>query len=245
MTLNFETAGPADAPLVVVGPSLGTTLHMWDPQIAALSKRFRVLRYDLLGHGDSPVPDGPYTVDQLADEVLAIAGPDPFHYVGLSLGGMIGMTIASRVPERVLRLAVLCTSAYLPPASGWFDRAATVRSSGTESIIDASLGRWFTPGFTDTERYAAMLASIPDEGYAGCCAAIATMDLRHALGKITAPTLVVAGTADPATPPQHGRAIADGVPDARLELVDASHLASVERAADVTALLLEHLGGTA
>lgn len=245
MTLHHDITGAADAPVLVLGPSLGTTLHMWDPQIAELSERFRVVRYDHLGHGGSPVPPGPYTVDQLTDEVLGLVDGlrvDRFHYAGLSLGGMVGMTIASRAPDRLDRLALLCTSACLPPAQGWFDRATTVRAQGTASITEASLRRWFTPSFLDTEPYVAMLASISDNGYAACCEAIARMDLRPVLGKITAPTLVIAGSADRATPPEHGRAIADAVAsDARFEIVDAAHLASVERPVEVTTLLLDHL----
>lgn len=243
MSIHHVVTGPADAPLLVLGPSLGTSLRMWDPQLPALSERFRVLRYDHLGHGDSPVPDGPYTMDQLADEVLAIVGDERFHYAGLSLGGMVGMTIAARVPDRVDRLALLCTSAHLPPAEGWFDRASTVRQLGTPTLIDVMLTRWFTPEFTGTDRYAAMLAATPDEGYAGCCAAIATMDLRPVLGKITASTLVVSGSVDPAIPVDHGLRIAESVPGARFETVPAAHLANVERPAEITALLLHHLAG--
>jgi 3-oxoadipate enol-lactonase len=248
MTLHHDITGSSEAPVLVLGPSLGTTLHMWDPQVAALARRFRVVRYDHLGHGGSPVPAGPYTVDRLADEVLGVIDSlhvDRFRYAGLSLGGMVGMAIAARAPDRVERLALLCTSAYLPPAQGWFDRATTVRAHGTASITEASLGRWFTPSFTDRGPYAAMLASIPDDGYAACCYAIGDMDLRPVLGKITAPTLVIAGSADPATPPEHGRVIADAVADARLAIVDAAHLANVERSAEVTTLLLNHLEGRA
>lgn len=242
MTLNHSVTGPADAPLLVLGPSLGTTSYMWEPQLSTLSRSFRVLRYDHLGHGDSPAPPGPYTVDQLADEVLALVeSVERFHYVGLSLGAMVGMAIAARVPDRVDRLALVCTSAHLPPAQTWLDRAATVRSLGTASITDTVLARWFTPAYTDVEPYAAMLAATPDEGYAGCCAAIAAMDLRPVLGKITAPTLVVSGSADPAAPPEHGTLIARSVPHGRFVTVAAAHLANVERPADVTALLLDHL----
>ncbi|HEY3748243.1 MAG TPA: 3-oxoadipate enol-lactonase [Pseudonocardiaceae bacterium] len=245
LELSYDVAG--DGPVLVVGSSLGTTMRMWEPQFDALVERFRVVRYDHLGHGGSSVPPGPYTVDRLADSVLSLVddlGVERFHYLGLSLGGMVGMTIAARLPDRVDRLALLCTSAYLPPAEGWLDRAATVRAEGTAAITEGALGRWFTPAFTDTDPYAAMLAATPDEGYAGCCEAIAAMDLRPVIGDITASTLVIAGSSDPATPPEHGRLIADTVPGARFELVDAAHLANVERPAEVTGLLLDHLGGT-
>jgi 3-oxoadipate enol-lactonase len=249
LELAYDVTGPEDAPVLLVGPSLGTTFHMWDQQLAALSDRFRVVRYDHLGHGGSAVPPGPYTVDRLADAVLALAdfiGAERFHYAGLSLGGMVGMTIAARVPERVERLALLCTSAHLPPAEGWRDRAAAVRANGTESIADTVTTRWFTSSFTGRDTFIAMLSATSDEGYAGCCAAIETMDLRPVLGRITAPTMVIAGESDPSTPPDLGRLIADSVPGARFELVaGAAHLANVERPDEVTSLLLDHLGGTA
>jgi 3-oxoadipate enol-lactonase len=247
MTLAYDLSGRVDAPVLLLGPSLGTTRAMWAPQHPVLTQRFLVLRYDLLGHGDSPVPPGPYTVDQLADEVLALLDSlriTRCHYGGVSLAGMIGMTLAARHPDRIDRLALLCTSAHLPPAQGWLDRAHQVRAHGTASIADVAVGRWFTPAFTDHDPYVAMLAATPDEGYAACCAAIAAMDLRPLLPRITAPTLVIAGHDDPATPPEHGRLIADSIPGARfVELADASHLASVERPDDMTKLLLDHLGG--
>lgn len=241
--LAYDLAGPADAPVLVLGPSLGTTRAMWDPQHDELRRRFRVLRYDLLGHGGSAVPAGPYTVDQLAGEVLSLLGGiEHFHYIGLSLGGMIGMALASAAPDRVDSLGLLCTSAYLPPAQGWLDRARQVREYGTASIAETAAARWFTPAFTDRARYLAMLAATPDEGYASCCHAIASMDLRPALDGITVPTLVIAGLDDPATPPEHGRRIADAIPGARFVTVaGAAHLANVERPAEVTALLAEHL----
>ncbi|HEY0807199.1 MAG TPA: alpha/beta fold hydrolase, partial [Pseudonocardiaceae bacterium] len=172
-------------------------------------------------------------------------GIERFHYVGLSLGGMIGMALAAAAPDRIGRLALLCTSAHLPPAQGWLDRAHQVREYGTASIADTVTARWFTPDFTERGPFLAMLAATPDEGYAACCAAIAELDLRAVLGRITAPTLVVAGHDDPATPPEHGRRIADAIPGARfVELADAAHLANVQRPTEVTALLTEHLGAT-
>jgi 3-oxoadipate enol-lactonase len=247
MTLAYDLSGRVDAPVLLLGPSLGTTRAMWAPQHPVLSQRFLVLRYDHLGHGDSAVPPGPYTVDQLADEVLALLDSLRIarcHYGGVSLGGMVGMTLAARHPDRIDRLALLCTSAHLPPAQGWLDRAHQVQAHGTASIADFAVARWFTPAFTGQDPYVAMLAATPDEGYAACCAAIAAMDLRPILSGITAPTLVIAGHDDPATPPDHGRLIADSIPGARfVELAGASHLASVERPDDVTTLLLDHLGG--
>jgi 3-oxoadipate enol-lactonase len=246
--LSYDVTGPADAPVLVVGPSLGTTFRMWDAQVPALSEAFRVVRYDHLGHGGSAVLPGPYTVDRLAGAVLSLVddlGVDRFHYAGLSLGGMVGMAIAARVPQRVRRLALLCTSAYLPPAQGWRDRAAAVRAGGTASIAETVTERWFTAGFTGRAPFEEMLVTTPDEGYVACCAAIETMDLRSRLGAITAPTMVIAGAEDVPTPPAHGELIAGAVPGARFEVVaDAGHLANVEQPAEITALLLNHLGAT-
>jgi 3-oxoadipate enol-lactonase len=241
-----------DAPVVVLGNSIGTNSGMWEPQIPALASRFRVLAVEHRGHSGSEVPRGPYTIDDLGGDFLGLLdelGVGTFRFAGLSLGGMVGMWLATHVPERVERLALVCTSAYFPPAQNWIDRAATVRANGTASLADAQAGRWFTPGFRSREpgvvkNALAMLAATPDEGYAGCCEAIATMDQRPELPRITAATLVIAGADDPATPPPHGQVIADAVPGARLEIVpDASHLATLEKPDAVGALVTSHLAG--
>ena len=170
------------------------------------------------------------------------------HLAGLSLGGMIGMWLAVHHPQRVGRLALLCTSAHLPPAQGWLDRAATVRHHGMAAVADAVVGRWVTPELAarDPELVAGlrdMLTGTDPDSYAQCCEAIGAMDLRPDLGRIAAPTLVIGGAQDPATPPEHQRAIAAGIPGARLELLDpAAHLATVERPGAVAALLLDHFG---
>ncbi|HSF26120.1 MAG TPA: alpha/beta fold hydrolase, partial [Actinomycetes bacterium] len=198
----------------------------------------------------STVPQGPYTIDRLGQEVLALLddlGTARASYAGLSLGGMVGMWLAAHAPARVNRLALLCTAALLGPASGWVDRAATVRTQGTRAIAEAVVARWFTPDWAGAHpdvvrRHAAMLGTTPVEGYAGCCEAIASMDLRADLAAITAPTLVVAGADDLATPIAHAEAILAGIDGARLAVVDsAAHLANVEQPDTVTALLLEHL----
>lgn len=248
--LNAVLDGPQDAPVLVLGSSLGTTAAMWDAQVPALARRFRVLRYEHRGHGGSPVADGPYRIAELADDVLALLdgyGVTSFRYAGLSLGGMVGMEIAGRVPERVERLALLCTSALLGPPEFWAARAAAVREGGMPAVADGVLARWFTPAFAEANPQTvawlrAMLLSTAPAGYAGCCDAIGGMDLRGRLGAIRAATLVIAGAEDPATPPEHGRAIADAVPGARFEVVaGAAHIANVERPAQVTELLLAHL----
>ncbi|WP_422768830.1 3-oxoadipate enol-lactonase [Plantactinospora sp. WMMC1484] len=250
MPLAHEVTGPAGAPVLLLGSSLGTTRAMWRPQVAELSRRMRVVAFDHRGHGHSPAPSGPYDIADLGADVTDLLDHlelDRVHYAGLSLGGMVGMWLAAHRPERIDRLALLGTAAYLPPAGGWLNRAAQVRAHGTASLTDALLGRWFTPGFVDRHPevvapLVADLAAVGAEGYAACCEAIAAMDLRPLLPGITAPTLVVVGAEDPATPPRHARLIAAAVPGARLAVLDrAAHLASVEQPGQVSVLLAEHL----
>lgn len=248
--LHAAVDGPPDAPVLVLGSSLGTTGAMWEPQLAALAARFRVIRYDHLGHGRSAVPAGPYRIEQLGREVLALLDDLEVrraHHAGLSLGGMVGMWLAAHAPERVDRLALLCTSASLGPAEGWRQRAATVRAAGLAAIADAVVARWFTPPFAESRpavvaAHRAMLTATPATGYAACCEAIAAMDLRPDLGKVTAPTLVIAGADDPATPVEHAEAVVERIAGARLAVVDhAAHLANVEQPEQVGRLLREHL----
>lgn len=242
--------GPADAPVVLLTGSLGSTLDMWDPQVAALKERFRVVRYDTRGHGGSPVPNGPYSIDDLVDDAVALLdrlGVRRTHVIGLSLGGMTALRLAAREPARVHRLVVLCTSAHLSPAQPWLDRAATVRREGASAVAEAVVDRWFTPGYQRTAPdtvavMRAMVTATPAEGYAGCCEAIAAMDLRDDLPRLTAPLLAVAGADDPATPPAHLAAIAGAVRTGQLlVLPDAAHLASHQQAVAVNASILTHL----
>ncbi|RZT79288.1 3-oxoadipate enol-lactonase [Micromonospora violae] len=248
--LRLTVDGPPAAPVLVLGSSLGTAAAMWEPQVPVLAQRFRVIRYDHLGHGGSAVPPGPYTLDLLGRELLRTLDDldVPWvHYAGLSLGGMVGMWLAAHAPDRVRRLALLCTSASLGPAEQWRARAATVRAEGLPAIADAVVARWFTPAFAAARpavvaAHRAMLTANPPAGYAACCEAIVTMDLRPDLGRITAPTLVIAGADDPATPVAHAREIVGRVPRARLAVLDAAaHLANVEQPEQVCRLLLQHV----
>jgi 3-oxoadipate enol-lactonase len=244
--------GPADAPVLLLSNSLGADLAMWDPQVPALTELFRVVRYDTRGHGRSPVPAGDSTVDDLVDDVVALLDRlevPAAHVAGLSIGGMTALRLAVREPQRVRTLAVLCSSARTGDEQSWRDRAHTVRAEGTGAIADAVISRWFTPGYAAANpdliaRLRATFAAHPDEGYASCCAAIAAMDQRADLGRITAPTVVVSGAEDPALPPEHQRAIADGIPGARLvSLSPAAHLANIEQAQQVTDALIAHATG--
>jgi 3-oxoadipate enol-lactonase len=248
--LHHESSGPADAPVLLLGGSLGTTTAMWDTQ-APLADRLRTIRYDHRGHGRSPAPPGPYEIADLGRDVLALMddlGLERASHGGVSLGGMVGMWLAANAPERVERLILICTSAHMPPASAWADRAATVRrAGGTEPIADAVVDRWLTPGYAAAhpevrEQLRDMLLGAPAEGYAACCDAIERMDLRPLLGRIEAPTLVISGADDEAAPPEHQQRIAQAVPRARHEVVaPAAHIATVERSDEVNTLMLEHL----
>jgi 3-oxoadipate enol-lactonase len=243
VALHHTVDGPAGAPPLVLGGSLGTTLEMWRPQLEALAGHHRVVRFDHRGHGRSPVPPGPYRIEQLGRDVLRLLDTlrlRRVNYAGLSLGGMVGMWLAAHAPDRLCRLVLLCTAAHLPPELGYRQRAAQVRTAGMAGIVDAVLNRWFTPDFPAPARepFRAMLAATPPEGYAGCCEAIAAMDLRPVLSKITAPTLVVAGAGDPAIPPRYAERIAGAIPGSRLVVLDhAAHLANVEQADAVSRLL--------
>jgi 3-oxoadipate enol-lactonase len=221
---------------------------MWEPQVAPLSERFRVIRWDMRGHGRSPVPPGPYDLADMGADALALLdrlGAGRAHAAGVSLGGMTSMWLAVNAPERVDRLVPCFTSARLGPPEMWRDRAALVRAGGMEAVPSSVPERWLTPEGDPglAARLRAMLAAQPPDGYAECCGAIERMDLRSALPRVTAPTLVVAGEQDQATPPEHAELIASLIPGARLEVLPgAAHLGNLERPEAFTALLLDFLG---
>ncbi len=249
-TLFYDVTGPEDAPVVLFSNSLGTTLEMWDEVVRRLGGRYRCIRYDTRGHGRSPAVPGDADIDTLADDVArlmdALALP-AVHFVGLSLGGMTGQALASRHPQRVLTLTLMATASQMQPGSAWIERAALVEAEGTAAIVEATMGRWFTPGFREAqpsavEKVRRHFLACDAKGYAACCRIIAGMDLTGRLGAITAPTLVVAGAQDPATPPSAAEAIASRVPGAVLEVLDpAAHLLAVERAAEAAALIARFL----
>jgi 3-oxoadipate enol-lactonase len=251
VTLDHDIRGDPGAPPVVLSSSLGTTKAMWDPQAGPLAERLRVIRHDHRGHGASPVPPGPYEIADLAGDVLALLddlGVRRTSLVGLSLGGMVGMWLAAHAPERIDRLVLMCTAAKLGPPSLWAERAAAVREAGsTEPIADGVVDRWLTPAYAERHpdaraRLRAMLAAQPPDGYAACCGAIERMDQTGDLDAIRAPTLVIAGAEDQATPLEHLERIAGGIPGARLEVLSpAAHVASVEQADAVNRLVLDHL----
>ncbi len=248
--LHHDLTGPEDGPPLVLAGSLGTSLEMWEFQWP-LSVRHRLVALDVRGHGRSPVPPGPYTIAELGGDVLETMdslGLARASFCGVSIGGMIGMWLGAHAPERIERLVLVCTSARLGPPEAWRERIDTVRGAGSvDPLADAVVARWLTPPFAAAhpelrDRLRAMLAGCDPEGYAGCCAAIETMDLRDELPAISAPTLVISGSEDQATPPEHQELIAARVPGARHEVVSpAAHIAVVERPEHVNRLIEEHL----
>jgi 3-oxoadipate enol-lactonase len=225
--------------VVVLSGSLGASAAMWEPQVGALARRFHVVPSEHPGHGGAPMV--PVTdVADLARLLLARIEADRFSFVGLSLGGAIGLRIALDEPERVERLVLCSTAARF--AAGYRERATIVRAEGLESVVDSVLERWFTPSFADVQRYREMLLSTDPEGYARCCEAVAAWDVRGRLGALRVPTLCIAGGDDPVTPPAALRELAAEIPHASvLVLPRARHLANVERAAEFNAALLGHL----
>jgi 3-oxoadipate enol-lactonase len=228
---------------------------MWDPQVPGLAERYRVVTYDTRGHGESPAPAGPYTLDDLVDDLVALldeVGAERAHVAGLSLGGMTAMRLAARDPQRVDRLALLCTSAK-PDPKPFLDRAAAVRSGGTAPLAATVASRWLTPPYAAEHpdlvaKLEAMIAGSDDAGYAACCEVVASVDLLADCARITAPTLVISGWEDPALPPEHQKLIAASIPGAELLTVSpGAHLANLEQTLQVTGALLGHFdtaGGT-
>jgi 3-oxoadipate enol-lactonase len=251
--LHHDVSGRPGRPTVILGGSIGSTVAAWEPQRAALAADFHVIAYDHRGHGGSPAPTGPYSIDDLAQDVLGLLDDlqvQRAHLVGLSLGGMVAQQISARAPHRVDRLVLLCTAAHYSDRESWTERARIVRAGGTEAVADATMERWLTAGYRhdhpqEIARLRQMLVDIDREGYAGCCEAIADMDLRDALSRIRAPTLVLAGAQDPAAPPEQMRELAVAIDGARFAIVPGAHVPPLEHPDIVTSLLLEHLTAAA
>jgi 3-oxoadipate enol-lactonase len=235
---NVTLDGPENAPPVMLSNSLGTNLHMWDPQIPELTKHFRVIRYDSRGHGKSGAPDGPYSIDELGHDALAIMDAlelDQVHWMGLSKGGMIGQWLLTHAPERIGRAVLANTGSHMPPPDLWNQRIRTAMDKGMEELTPGVIERWFTPEFRarepDTvEKIVRMLHTTPAHGYAGSCSAIRDMDQRESIRSVTNPVLVVVGSRDPATPPEMGKRIADTIRGARIVTLNAAHLSNIEQA---------------
>lgn len=248
-TIRYEVDGDAANPTVVLSNSLGTNLDLWEPQVGALAERFHVVRYDSRGHGLSSSPAGPYTMSELAGDVVALLDHlevPRAHVVGISIGGLTGQYLAVEHPERVERLVVANTAAKIGEPQAWLDRAALVESSGLGAIADGVVEKWLTPRHAAEHpelaaRLRAMLLATDDAGYAATCHVLAETDLRERIGRITAPTLVIGASGDLPTPPAATRAVAEGVPGATYVEVDAAHISNLEATAEVTAAVLDFL----
>jgi 3-oxoadipate enol-lactonase len=239
----YEIHGKEGAPWLTFSHSLACSVRMWDDQIAAFKDRYRVLAYDTRGHGESMAPSGAYTLEQLADDLHALLkhlAIDSTHYVGLSMGGMIGQTFALKYPG-VFRSLVLAdtTSRYPADAAGaWTDRIHTVETRGMQPLVQPTLERWFTEPFRTAhpevvQRIGVLIANTPVAGYVGCSHAIPKIDLTARLKEIKCPILVICGDKDPGTPPAMAREIHDNAPGSKLVLIpDAAHLSNMEKPAE-------------
>jgi 3-oxoadipate enol-lactonase len=254
--IDIHYAITGTGPVVVFAHSLATDLSMWDSNAAALADRYTVLRFDSRGHGGSSAPAGDYTWELLCADVLGLLdalGIRRIHYVGLSMGGMLGQHLALRAPDRIASLTLACTTSRFPPGAGavWPERIAAVRALGMQSQVEPTLARWFTGDYLDTHhdviaRIGAMIAATPPAGFIGWAHAIATIDVTDRLGEISCPTLVIGGAEDPSTPTALQQIIAANIPGAQLEIIArAAHLANVEQADSFNRLLREFLNGVA
>jgi 3-oxoadipate enol-lactonase len=250
--LHYQLDGPAEAPVLVLSNSLGTDLHMWDAQIAAFTKHFRVLRFDTRGHGKSLVTTGPYSIEQLGHDVLALLDAlhiERAHFCGLSMGGLIGQWLGINAGHRLNKLVVCNTAAKIGDPSVWNPRIETVLRDGSAAMValrDASIARWFTPDFAEANPAAAkkitdMLAATSPEGYAANCAAVRDADFRDQLSSITVPLLVIAGTEDAVTPPSGGHFIQEHVQGAEYAEFYAAHLSNVQAGAAFSERVLAFL----
>ena len=247
--LSFTVTGLEQAPALLLLNALGTTTDLWAAQTAPFSRVLRVVRYDTRGHGGSDAPAGDYALDRLGRDALAVldaAGARRAHVCGVSLGGLVALWLARHAPERVDRVVAANTGARVGTPEMWRQRIAAARAEGMAALAEPALRRWFTERFRQTDpatvhRFRSMIAACPVDGYAGCCAALRDADLRDDLPRIAAPTLVVTGTHDPATPPSLGEGIRKAVAGARGVELDAAHLANVERPEAFNAAVIEFL----
>jgi 3-oxoadipate enol-lactonase len=240
IAVHYALAGPGEAPVVTLGHSLATSLAMWDPQMEMLTSTYRVLRYDTRGHGGSDAPEGDYTLDLLADDLLALLDALDIaatHYVGLSMGGMIGQTAVLRDPARFLSLALCDTASRIPPEAPpvWAGRIRTARQRGMQALVEPTIDRWFSPAYRasavlEVDRVREMIRATPVAGYCGCSHAISRLDLTDRLAAIGLPTLLIVGEDDPGTPIAAHEAIKAQIAGAELVVIpQAMHLSNIEQ----------------
>jgi 3-oxoadipate enol-lactonase len=244
-----ESAGRAGAPVLLLSNSLSSDMTMWDDQVPRFAEHFRVVRYDARGHGRTQASRAPYSIERLGRDALAVLDGlriEHAHFCGLSLGGMVGMWIATYAGERLARVVLANTSAHMGPASLWDGRIALAREGGMEATVEPTVNRWFPPAFHQRapqtiERMRAMIRRTSLEGYVGCCEAIRDMDQRQSIRAIRTPTLVVIGANDPATTPEAGEQIHRAIPGSTVAMLDAAHISNVEQPDAFTATVLRFL----
>jgi len=247
--IHVEVEGPEGAPVLVLSNSLGTTHAMWEPQVGPLTQHFRLVRYDRRGHGKSGAPKGPYNMERLGRDVLAVLdglGLKKVNWCGLSMGGMEGMWLGANAPERFDKLILSNTTSYFPDKAPWNDRLKFVREKGLAALAGANMERWFTKGFRERApeaiaKMSDMFVATPLEGYIGCGEAVRDMDHRELLPQIKVPTHVIAGRHDPATPLEANEYIKSRIPGATITVLDAAHIANIEQPAAYTQAVLGFL----
>jgi 3-oxoadipate enol-lactonase len=255
ITINYQLDGPEDAPVLVFSNSLATSLAMWDDQVHRLKNSFRILRYDNRGHGSTPPTPGPYTLELLSRDLLGLLdalGLEKVSFCGLSMGGMVGQWLGINAPDRLERLVASNTASYFPNKEMWRERIEMANDNGIAAIAEASIKRWFTPGYRDRvdtaptiDRARSFIMETTVDGYLGCAVAIRDMDFRDQLARINVPTLVIVGDKDPATLPEYGELIASKIKGAEYAVIpDAAHLSNIEQAEVFTKTLVDFLDGT-
>ena len=241
--------GPDAAPVLLLSNSLSSDMSMWDDQVPRWARHFRVIRYDQRGHGQSAAPPGPYTIDRLGRDAVAVLdhlGISRAHFCGLSMGGMVGMWLLTHAPERIDRAVLSNTAAHMGPVELWNGRIALAKEGGMEATVEPTVKRWFPAAFHEAapaaiERMRDMIRRTPLAGYIGSCEAIRDMDQRETIRGIRNPTLVIIGAKDPATTPEAGRAIHAAIPGAALAVLDAAHLSNIEQPAAYASTVEEFL----
>jgi 3-oxoadipate enol-lactonase len=248
--IHVEIEGSDKAPVLLFSNSLGTNLHLWDEQAKSLSKKFRVVRYDQRGHGKSGIPKTPYTLERLGKDVIAILDGlkiERAHFCGLSMGGFTGMWLGRLAPKRIGKLVLSNTAAKIGDPLIWNGRIQTVLGKGMGAVVDGVLERWFTKTFREkaaptVDGIRAMLLATAPHGYASCCAAIRDMDQRWDIGAIGLPTLIIAGTHDPATTVKDAELIASRIAGSKLVKLDAAHLSNIEQSKQYIDTIEKFLG---
>lgn len=249
--IHYRIAG--SGPWVTLSHSLACDLSMWDEQVAQLSARYTVLRFDSRGHGGSGAPSGPYTLEQMADDVVGLLdalGIERTHFVGLSMGGMIAQHVALKAPERLASLVLAGTSSRLPPEvlPVWQERIRTASEQGMEAMVEPTLQRWFTAPYRASHphvmaRIAALIRATPLAGFVGCCHAVPRIDVTARLRGLEMPALILVGDQDGGTPPSMAQEMHEAIAGSRFEVIaDASHLSNIEQADRFNALLADFLG---